>query len=358
MDAEQVWAQIQMREEKIQEVNTIPIEEKWGEMEEMETSDEDDDHMEGEDDIEDDDEEIGDEEDGDEDESDLDNEEEEESDDDALPIEQSSKPNQNKTSNKSTHNKATSAKPSKGKHHIHADSEDDDEESEEDEDEEVDEVEGDEDDDEPIYYKDFFGDGEQEGEKKLKRNSRGGKNDEPLEDDAEDDLGDDLGDDLLDLGEDEEEDDEDEDDEDGLQSENDEDEDEDADLDELPNEVDDPSQAIAKPISEFLKWPEKKEKFKDIQKAKMAQTISALERENLGPKTWTLAGEVQAKDRPKDSLLDEFENIDFERTMKPVPINGEEENQSLEDIIKSRITEVSHFLFILILVTHITSGQI
>jgi len=50
-------------------------------------------------------------------------------------------------------------------------------------------------------------------------------------------------------------------------------------------------------------------------------------------------GEASAKDRPKNSLLEVVEEIDVERSAKPVPIVTEERTRTLEEIIKQRIVD-------------------
>jgi len=65
-----------------------------------------------------------------------------------------------------------------------------------------------------------------------------------------------------------------------------------------------------------------------------------LEAENVAPKKWTRAGEVSARNRPQNSLLEE--DLDFERVMKPVPVVTEEVVQELEEMIKSRILANSY----------------
>ena len=48
-------------------------------------------------------------------------------------------------------------------------------------------------------------------------------------------------------------------------------------------------------------------------------------------------GEASSRDRPKNSLLEVAEEIDVERSAKPVPIVTEERTSSLEELIKQRI---------------------
>ena len=82
----------------------------------------------------------------------------------------------------------------------------------------------------------------------------------------------------------------------------------------------------AKPLS-------KKEK----RKAQRLQEIEEIERELVGKKSWDLQGEVQAKHRPENSLLEI--HTDIEKALKPAPIITEEYTSSLEEMIIKRITE-------------------
>lgn len=69
--------------------------------------------------------------------------------------------------------------------------------------------------------------------------------------------------------------------------------------------------------------------------AALKEQITALEAENVAPKKWTLTGEVSARNRSQNSLLEE--DLDFERVVKAVPVVTEEVVQELEEMIKSRI---------------------
>lgn len=77
--------------------------------------------------------------------------------------------------------------------------------------------------------------------------------------------------------------------------------------------------------------------------AKRQATIRAqveqLEKENIAAKEWMYIGEATAKDRPKNSLLEATEEIEVERSAKPIPVVTEERTRSLEDIIKQRIID-------------------
>jgi len=63
--------------------------------------------------------------------------------------------------------------------------------------------------------------------------------------------------------------------------------------------------------------------------------IRRLEAANVAPKDWSLQGEAAAPARPMNSLLEE--DLEFERTGKPVPIITSDVNESLEQLIKRRI---------------------
>ncbi|CZS98566.1 related to U3 snoRNP protein [Rhynchosporium graminicola] len=68
---------------------------------------------------------------------------------------------------------------------------------------------------------------------------------------------------------------------------------------------------------------------------KIAEEIRRLEAASVAKREWTLAGEARAADRPLNSLLDE--DLDFERTGKPVLEVTAEISESIEEIIKRRI---------------------
>lgn len=83
-----------------------------------------------------------------------------------------------------------------------------------------------------------------------------------------------------------------------------------------------------KPLSSFEK-----------QQQEIQAEIAKLEAELVADKKWTMKGEVGAKDRPRDSLLDDPETatLDFDRTAKPVPIITQEVTELLEELIRRRI---------------------
>lgn len=69
--------------------------------------------------------------------------------------------------------------------------------------------------------------------------------------------------------------------------------------------------------------------------ARLAEEIRQLEAANVAKKEWTLSGEARAADRPVNSLLEQ--DLDFERTGKPVPVITAEVSESIEEMIKRRI---------------------
>ncbi|CAI4044276.1 hypothetical protein N7582_003153 [Saccharomyces uvarum] len=73
------------------------------------------------------------------------------------------------------------------------------------------------------------------------------------------------------------------------------------------------------------------------QQLEISKQIEQLEKEAVAEKKWSLKGEVKAKDRPDDALL--TEDLEFDRTAKPVPIITSEVTESLEDMIRRRIQD-------------------
>ncbi|KAI9817653.1 MAG: U3 snoRNP protein [Phylliscum demangeonii] len=69
--------------------------------------------------------------------------------------------------------------------------------------------------------------------------------------------------------------------------------------------------------------------------AKLADEIRRLEQASVAKKDWTLTGEARAVDRPMNSLLEE--DLEFERTGKPVPVITAEVSEDIEELIKRRI---------------------
>lgn len=73
------------------------------------------------------------------------------------------------------------------------------------------------------------------------------------------------------------------------------------------------------------------------QQLEIQKQIAQLEAEAVAEKKWALKGEVKAKDRPEDALL--AEDLEFERTAKPVPVITTDVTESLEEMIRKRIKE-------------------
>ncbi|KAG1801587.1 Mpp10 protein [Suillus plorans] len=71
--------------------------------------------------------------------------------------------------------------------------------------------------------------------------------------------------------------------------------------------------------------------------AALQAQIKELEAENVAKKDWVLMGEATSRSRPQDSLLQE--DLEFERTMKAVPVVTEAVVQGLEERIKARIKD-------------------
>jgi U3 small nucleolar RNA-associated protein MPP10 len=69
--------------------------------------------------------------------------------------------------------------------------------------------------------------------------------------------------------------------------------------------------------------------------AALKEQITALEAEIVALEKWTLVGEASARNRPKNSLLEQ--DLDSERVAKAVLVVTEEGVQKLEEMIKSRI---------------------
>lgn len=95
-------------------------------------------------------------------------------------------------------------------------------------------------------------------------------------------------------------------------------------------------------IFEDEEGEEKESKPKNLssferEQLRLQEEIAKLETEAIAEKKWAMKGESKAKDRPSDSLLNE--DLDFERTAKPVPVITQEVTESLEEMIRRRIKE-------------------
>jgi len=67
------------------------------------------------------------------------------------------------------------------------------------------------------------------------------------------------------------------------------------------------------------------------------KTIDEIERSMLENKSWQMKGEIKAKERPKESLLENY--LDFQVSIKPPPIPSAEMTSNIEKMIKLRIKE-------------------
>jgi len=81
--------------------------------------------------------------------------------------------------------------------------------------------------------------------------------------------------------------------------------------------------------------PKSRKSAHERQQAKLAEEIRRLEAASVAKREWTLAGEARAADRPLNSLLEE--DLDFERTGKPILEVTAEVTESIEELIKRRI---------------------
>lgn len=109
---------------------------------------------------------------------------------------------------------------------------------------------------------------------------------------------------------------------------------EDSSVDEDENwDVSDNSDALPKPSASKLK--NKNLSTHEKQRLQIAEEIRRLENLNVSKKPWTLSGETSAGARPLNSLIEE--DLEFERTGKPVPVITAEVSNDIEALIKRRI---------------------
>ncbi|KAK8256113.1 Mpp10 protein-domain-containing protein [Phyllosticta capitalensis] len=81
--------------------------------------------------------------------------------------------------------------------------------------------------------------------------------------------------------------------------------------------------------------PKSRKSTHERRQAKLQEEIRRLEAQNVAKRQWTLSGEAKAADRPMNSVLEE--ELDFERTGKPVPVITAEVSEDIESLIKRRI---------------------
>lgn len=81
----------------------------------------------------------------------------------------------------------------------------------------------------------------------------------------------------------------------------------------------------------------KKAQSSDFVNREAVAKIEQLEDDMMNPKSWALTGEVLAKERPKDSLLNV--HLDFNAATKLPPVITKETTNAIEALIKQRIAD-------------------
>ena len=81
--------------------------------------------------------------------------------------------------------------------------------------------------------------------------------------------------------------------------------------------------------------PEDRRSSHQKRQARLTEEIRKLEAAAVAKRDWTLSGEARAADRPLNSLLEQ--DVEFERTGKPVPVITQEVSEDIEALIKRRI---------------------
>ncbi|SGZ38205.1 uncharacterized protein HGUI_00405 [Hanseniaspora guilliermondii] len=76
------------------------------------------------------------------------------------------------------------------------------------------------------------------------------------------------------------------------------------------------------------------------QQLEIQRQIQQLEEKAIEDKHWGMKGESNAKNRPKDALVEEEVELEFESNAKSVPVITSEVVESIEEIIKKRIKEM------------------
>jgi len=105
--------------------------------------------------------------------------------------------------------------------------------------------------------------------------------------------------------------------------------------DENEDDLSDDDNSAALPRPSGSKIRAKNLSTHEKQQIQIADEIRRLESLNVSKKPWTLSGEASASARPMNSLIEE--DLDFERTGKPVPVITAEVSNDIEALIKHRI---------------------